>query len=45
MPSLGKSTKVHLYWAMKNCDGSPDDLQLKIMNTSKHDQVCTCTCM
>ena len=37
---IGKSTKVHLYWAMKNCDGSPEDLRHKIMNTSKHYQVC-----
>ena len=39
---IGKSTKVHLYWAMKNCDSSPEvrlDLRQKIMNTSKHYQV------
>ena len=33
---LGQSTKVHLYWAMKNC--SSEDLQL---DTSKPYQVRT----
>ena len=41
---VGKSTKVHMYWAMKNCDSSSEDLRQKIMNTSKHYQVIfTCT--
>ena len=35
----GKSTKVHLYWAMRNCNGSPEDLRCKIINISKHYQV------
>lgn len=38
--SIGKSTKVHLYWAMRNSNGSPEDLRHNIMNTSKHYQVC-----
>ena len=38
----GKSTKVHMYWAMKNCTGSAEDLRQKIMNTSKHYQVNEC---
>lgn len=36
---LGKSTKTHLYWAMKNCDGTGDDLRKRIMNILKHYQV------
>ena len=41
--NIGKSTKVHLYWSMKNCNGSPGDLRCKIMNTSKHYQVIVST--
>ena len=29
---LGKSVKVHLYWAMKNCQGSADTLRDLIEN-------------
>ena len=35
----GKSTKTHLYWAMKNCDGTSDNLRRRIMNITKHYQV------
>lgn len=35
----GKGTKTHLYWCMRNCDGSPDNLRASIMNISKHYQV------
>ena len=34
-----KSTKVHLYWAMKNCCGTKEDLQKRVLNISKHYQV------
>ena len=37
---LGSSTKRHLYWAMKNCNGNADELQKSILNISKHYQVC-----
>ena len=37
--SLGRSTKIHLYWCMKTCDGSATDLQLRICNISHHYQV------
>ena len=36
---LGKSIKVHLYWAMKNCEASPDKLQELIMNVPNHYKV------
>ena len=36
----GSSTKRHLYWAMKNCNGNADELQKSILNISKHYQVC-----
>ena len=38
--TTGKSTKTHLYWAMKTCDGTGDDLQRWIMNIIQHYQVC-----
>ena len=38
-----RSTKVHLYWCMRNCGGNPDRLRAMIMNISKHFQVCMCT--
>ena len=31
---LARTTKVHLYWCMRNCDMN--------MNISKHFQVCAC---
>ena len=34
-----KSTKVHLYWAMKNCCGTKEDFQKRVLNISKHYQV------
>lgn len=37
--TIGKSTKTHFYWAMKNCDGSGDDLRARILNIIKHYQV------
>ena len=36
--STGRSTKTHLYWAMKNCDGTGSDLQKQIMNIIPHYQ-------
>lgn len=35
----GKSTKVHLYWCMKNCAQDPDNLRKQILNISQHYQV------
>ena len=35
----GKSTKVHLYWCMKNCALDPDNLRKQILNISQHYQV------
>ena len=40
-----RSTKVHLYWCMKNCGSNPDHLSAMIMNISKHFQICVCVCM
>ena len=37
--TTGKSTKMHLYRAMKTCDGTGGDLQRRIMNIIKHYQV------
>ena len=37
---LGKSIKVHLYWAMKNSGGCPDTLRKLITNIPDHYQVC-----
>jgi hypothetical protein len=34
-----RSTKTHLYWAMKNCDGTGSDLQKRIMNIIPHYQL------
>ena len=39
---LARTTNVHLYWCMRNCDGDPDRLRAMIMNISKHFQVCAC---
>ena len=36
---LEKSTKVHLYYCMKSCNGDAADLQCRIMNVVKHYQV------
>ena len=36
---IGKSIKVHLYWAMKNCSDCPDTLRSLITNISNHYQV------
>ena len=30
--NTGKSVKIHLYWAMKNCGDSPSKLQELILN-------------
>ena len=38
-----RSTKVHLYWCMRNCGGNPNRLRAMIMNISKHFQVCVYT--
>ena len=45
---IGKSTKTHMYWAMKNCGGDGAQLRSGILNVVQHYQVsnaCTCTCM
>ena len=39
---LGKSTKTHLYWTMKNCGGDADQLRSGILNIVKHYQVHYC---
>lgn len=39
MSQLGKSMKVHLYWAMKNCETSPSKLHELIMNIPNHYKV------
>eukprot|EP00731_Ephydatia_muelleri_P029616 Em0021g139a len=39
-----RTTKVHLYWCMRNCDGDPDRLRAMIMNISKHFQGCHQSC-
>ena len=36
------STKRHLYWAMKNCNGNADELRKSILNIIRHYQVCFC---
>jgi len=36
---VGKSIKVHMYWAMKNCDGSPEKLRSLVMAIPRHYQV------
>ena len=36
---LGKSTKVHLYYCMKNCERSADKLRSNILNIITHYQV------
>lgn len=36
---IAKSTKTHLYWCMKNCNGNPAVLRARIMGISKHFQV------
>lgn len=38
---IGKSTKVHLYYCMKNCNLSGDILRKNILNIVKHYQVST----
>ncbi len=37
--NTGKSTKVHLYYCMKNCNGSPDILRADILNIVEHYKV------
>ena len=37
--NTGKSVKIHLYWAMKNCGDSPSKLQELILNIPCHYQV------
>ncbi|KAL5483752.1 hypothetical protein EMCRGX_G020164 [Ephydatia muelleri] len=39
-----RTTNVHLYWCMRNCDGDPDRLRAMIMNISKHFQGCHLSC-
>ncbi len=36
---LGRSIKIHLYWAMKNCGGDPDVLQQMALNIPNHYKV------
>ena len=38
---VGRSIKIHLYWAMKNCGEDPDKLCALIMNIADHYQVCS----
>lgn len=37
--STERSTKVHLYYCMKNCGGSASKLQASILNIVQHYQV------
>ena len=37
---LGYSMKIHLYWAMKNCESNPSKLEQLIMNIPNHYKVC-----
>ena len=39
----GKSIKVHLYWAMKNCGGSPEQRCSLIKNVPQHYMVQGCS--
>jgi hypothetical protein len=39
-----KSTKVHLYYCMKNCAKSPDKLRASIMNIVDHYKGCHANC-
>lgn len=32
----GRSIKIHLYWAMKNCGGCPETLRKLILNIPNH---------
>lgn len=32
----GASTKTHMYWCMKNCDGNAAKLQENILNIVQH---------
>ncbi len=36
---LGRSIKIHLYWAMKNCGGDPNVLQQMALNIPNHYKV------
>ena len=36
---LGKSTKTHMYWSMKNCGNDPKKLRASIMNIVQHYRV------
>ena len=36
---VGKSTKTHLYYCMKNCENSPTKLRSSITNIVQHYQV------
>ena len=35
----GKSTKTHLYWSMKNCNGDAAELRRRIQNIVTHYKV------
>ena len=37
--NAGRSVKIHLYWAIKNCGDSPSKLQELILNIPCHYQV------
>ena len=37
---LGRSIKIHLYWAMRNCNTNPDTLRSLISHIPDHYQVC-----
>ena len=37
--TIGKSTKTHMYWSMKNCGGDGKQLRSDILNVVKHYQV------
>ena len=36
---VGVSTKTHIYWSMKNCDGNAEELEACILNIVKHYRV------
>ena len=42
---IGRSIKIHLYWAMKNCGGSAEKLKEIIMNIPNHCQVSYYCCV
>ena len=39
----GRSIKIHLYWAMQNCEDNPETLRSMIRNIPSHYAVCYMT--